>query len=104
MNVNKIEQIQRKNDLLRKTFDPIYGEVVITRSVLNSSKMQKIIESVKKFDNFNSDNDPYGEHDCAVFEVDGVRCLFKIDYYDENYQNFEEDGHRVLTIMQWDEY
>ena len=34
------------------------------------------------FTAFSRDNDPYGEHDCAILTVDGVKIMFKIDYFD----------------------
>ena len=50
------------------------------------------------------DNDPYGEHDFGKVTISGEDYFFKVDYYDATYQFYEQDGHRVLTIMHSDEY
>ena len=98
----KKEAIARKNDEFRRTFSG--GKVMLTAGVQNDANLDRIIEAVKNFNDFNEDNDPYFEHDCASFDVGGEKFMFKIDYYDDNYEYFKEDGNRVLTIMCADEY
>lgn len=92
----KLSAIAAKNDLLRKTF--IGCRVVVTAALHHSPKKDAVIVAVREFNAFNRDNDPYGDHDCAFFEVDGERFYFKFDYYDDNYESYQEDGNRVLTI------
>lgn len=64
-----------------------------------------VMGAAAAFEDFNPDNDPYGEHDCFSFDVDGVRCLAKIDYYDLNLEYHSPDPtdpkvtRRVLTLM-----
>lgn len=94
--------IASKNDNLRKTLSG--GKVLLTQGVQAHDKVDEIIKAVQNFKNFNEDNDPYGERDCAIFKVCGEDFMFKIDYYDDQYQYFKEDGNRVLTIMCADEY
>jgi hypothetical protein len=94
--------IAQKNDAFRKTF--LGGRVLLTRSVNGSNDLIKIVEAVRKFSNFTPDNDPYGEHDFGKVEVNDESYFFKIDYFDENYEFFKEDGKRVLTIMHCSEY
>lgn len=40
------------------------------------------VVAVRAFDDFSSDNDPWGEHDFGAVEVEGEKVFFKIDYYD----------------------
>jgi len=96
------ETIRRKNDVFRKTF--IGGRIVITQGVQYSPHLETIFSKVKSFDDFNDGNDPYGEHDFGKVVIEGTEYFFKIDYYDDQYQYFKEDGNRVMTIMRTDEY
>lgn len=97
-------EIARKNDECRRTFDPRLVRVVMTQGVACSPDQVAIIKAVQSFDQFNEDNDPYGEHDFGSVVVQGITYFFKFDYYDDDFQFFKEDGNRVLTIMRSDEY
>lgn len=77
---------------------------MMTAGVADSEDQAQILAAVKSFHKFTEDNDPYGEHDFAFFEVNGEKFFFKFDYYDSNYEFFQEDGNRVLTIGRADEY
>jgi hypothetical protein len=106
----RTERIRALNDRLRTT--GVGGNVVITRGVaaLGGKALVKIIAAVQAFDQFTSENDPYGEHDCAIIEVAGERVMFKIDYYDVALHGHSPDASdpnvtaRVLTIMLASEY
>ncbi len=106
--MSKVEEIAKRNDLLRTTF--MTGKVLLTHGVQNSVDKEEIITAVREFNDFNDDNDPYKEHDCATFEVNKSKYIFKIDYYDKNYEygidphEEPEKVHRVLTIMCASEY
>ena len=69
-----------------------------------------IVRKVMTFDAFTPDNDPYGERDFGDFEWNGVRCYWKIDYYDLDLKFGSSDPSnpavtaRVLTILRADEY
>ena len=78
----RTERIRALNDRLRATGEG--GNVVITRGLaaLDGETLRTIIAAVQRFDRFTPDNDPYGEHDCAITDVAGERVMFKIDYYD----------------------
>jgi hypothetical protein len=88
------------------------GKVVMTAGVaaLSEEELTQVLERVRHFDEFTTDNDPHGEHDFAKFELAGVKYFFKIDYYATDMQGGSEDPAdpekttRVLTIMRADEY
>ena len=77
---------------------------------LGQDRQLKILEAVSKFDRFDEDNDPYGEHDFGALEVEGERLFFKIDYYDQSLSAHSSDPSddtvtkRVLTIILAGEY
>src|SRR3954454_11321545 len=103
----KAARIRELNDQLRcKAFG---GRIVITRGIeaLGSTGAARVLAAVAGFDDFTEDNDPWGEHDCAVLTVEGRRIIFKVDLY-EDPEVKGADGKsittRVLTIMLAEEY
>lgn len=102
--------IRYLNDRFRSTFQG--GKVVLTRGIraLSQEEITEILSKVSNFNDFNSSNDPYFEHDCACLEYKGMKIIWKIDYYDKEYEYASEDPaditktNRVLTIMLADEY
>ena len=79
---------------------------------LDGQSLEKLIKLVKEFNQFDPENDPYGEHDFGSVEFEGVKYFFKIDYYAKgsNFQRGSEDPSdeaittRILTLMRADEY
>ena len=77
---------------------------------LPSDQRRSILAKVRAFDAFTEDNDPHEEHDFGVVEHGGVRCFWKIDYYDREMEMLSPDPAdpsvttRVLTIMLAEEY
>ena len=106
----KQETIAKLNDELRRTFQG--GKIMMTASVnaLPDNTKANLLGAVRSFSDFNEANDPHGEHDCAMFDVDGHGCMFKIDYYDKALQYGSDDPAdpnvttRVLTIMLASDY
>jgi len=104
------ERIRSLNDDLRAHHRG--GMIVVTRGIqaLGSSLIRRIDRAVSRFDDFSSDNDPYGEHDFGSVTVEGHVVFFKIDYYDLDLLNGSPDPadpavtRRVMTIMLADEY
>ena len=102
--------IKTLNDNFRKTF--IGGRVMLTSGIRakTQDEIAEILEKVRSFDNFTTANDPYGEHDFGSFDYKGQKILFKINYYDLNYEYMSENPsdptitNRVLTIMLASEY
>ncbi|HLJ20214.1 MAG TPA: DUF3768 domain-containing protein, partial [Stellaceae bacterium] len=97
------------NDKFRKTLTG--GKVMLTRGVseLGSTAVGDLLLEVRTFRRFTEENDPHGEHDCAVLDVDGIRVLFKIDYFDRDLIYHSPDPSdpsltlRVMTVMRADE-
>tara|TARA_R110000787_G_scaffold108212_1_gene216475 strand:- start:13690 stop:14025 length:336 start_codon:yes stop_codon:yes gene_type:complete len=103
-------EIQRLNDLLRCKGQG--GRIMMTSGInmLGSQTVAQILAAVASFDAFNGDNDPHGEHDCAIQKIDGRKIIWKIDYYDPSLRYHSEDPAdpsktcRVLTVMLAHEY
>ena len=106
----RLARIRELNDRLRTTGRG--GMVVMTNGIgaLGLGTVNAIFTAVVKFTGFNPDNDPWGEHDCAVLTVDGIRIIWKIDYLDRSRRIHSPDPTdpkvtvRVLTVMLAEEY
>ncbi|GBH29364.1 DUF3768 domain-containing protein [Sphingobium xenophagum] len=102
--------IARLNDRLRIT--GLGGSIFMTAGIaaLPKAVRNAAILAVRHFSDFNPDNDPHGEHDCAVLTVQDQRIIWKIDYYPRNDSGVDPDPadpatiKRVLTIMLAGEY
>lgn len=105
-----VRLVRMLNDALRRR--ELGGNVFVTRGVgmLPRQELAAILQAVACFDDFNEDNDPYGEHDCAVMTVGQHRIIWKIDYYDRALKGFSPDPsnphltRRILTVMLASEY
>lgn len=106
MDSNKPTTIAALNDQCRKSMG-VVGRLVQTRGInaLPEHVKSAIREKVEKFDNFTSDNDPYGEHGFGAIEHEDNRVFWKIDYYAPDMMHGSENPAdpkqtvRVLTIM-----
>jgi hypothetical protein len=106
----KAARIRQLNDQLR--CKAIGGRTVITQGIqaLGTDGVRKVLTAVARFNDFTEDNDPWGEHDCAILTVDGRRVIFKHDYYDRDLTYHSPDAsdpavtERVLTVMLAEEY
>ncbi|MFH1793766.1 MAG: DUF3768 domain-containing protein [Pseudomonadota bacterium] len=104
------ERIRILNDHLRCLHRG--GMVVISRgiAVMRREIWAEVILAVAKFEAFTPDNDPYGEHDCAVVAAGALSVIFKIDYFDPTLLHHSDDPtdpnltRRVMTIMLTEEY
>jgi hypothetical protein len=107
---DKSVRIRELNDSLRRSF--LGGKVVTTDGVaaLPEGDLAQLLEKVRSFNQFTSDNDPHGEHDFGSVELAGTTYFFKVDYYALDMDGGSEDPAdptkttRVLTIMRADEY
>ncbi|MEP3893172.1 MAG: DUF3768 domain-containing protein [Litorimonas sp.] len=112
---NKTQKIRRLNDRMRKGDASVPGQIVLTRGIADLLEESKtapddLIQMVRSYDNFTTDNDPHGEHDFGSFELAGYPCFWKLDYYDptlkwgSNDPSDPKQTMRVLTIMLTEEY
>ena len=107
---SQAKRIRELNDAFRRTF--VGGAVVVTAGVAALPVEQRVslLAKVRAFAAFTSDNDPHGEHDFGLVELGGVRCFWKIDYYDREMETLSPDPGdpsvttRVLTVMLAEEY
>lgn len=88
------------------------NQLVITRGVhaRGAQFIERALEAVRTFADFNDNNDPHGEHDFGRFTLDGTSLIFMIGYYDATLTWGAEGPsdpttcRRVLTIMVAEEY
>jgi Protein of unknown function (DUF3768) len=107
---DKAARISALNDELRRFGRG--GRVMITSGIeaLGAAAITCILAAIASFAAFTPDNDPHAEHDCAILTVDGIRVLFKVDYYDADLAYHSPDPsdpsvtRRVMTVMRADEY
>ena len=103
-------RIRDLNDQLRRSLSG--GVLMMTAGViaLGAKRQMAILSAIAAFDSFDTDNDPYGEHDFGALTVEGERILFKIDYLDRSLTGHSPDPAdptvtaRVLTVMLAEEY
>jgi hypothetical protein len=103
-------RIRDLNDRLRRTLTG--GRLVMTQGIaaLGEETVERVVRTIRSFDDFDADNDPYAEHDFGAFEIDGGKIFFKIDYFDKALTFGSADPadptvtERVLTIMLASEY
>ena len=106
----KTDRIRELNDQLRQNFAD--GIAVMTPGIaaLGAEAVERIVKTIAVFDDFCHANDPHEEHDFGVFEAEGHRIFFKIDYFDWSLTYHSPDPadpsvtKRVITIMLAEEY
>jgi Protein of unknown function (DUF3768) len=107
---SKADRIRSLNDAFRRTF--IGGAVMITAGVeaMPLDQRRSLLQKIRSFDAFSEDNGPHHEHDFGSIDEAGVRCFWKIDYYDKKTEFGSPDPAdpapttRVMTIMLAEEY
>lgn len=113
-----------QNDAFRRRLGPVLvgsdlvnGQTVVTPGIaaLRSDEMALVLRAVQRADDFTPDNDPDGQHDYGVVEIqvpgrEPVKAFWKIDLYDPAYEDGPDDAadvrnvRRVLTMMLPSEY
>lgn len=104
--------IQALNDRLRK-LPPRTQDMVTCVGALAQQEPAftlAVYAAARAFDDFTEGNDPYGEHDCGIFETMGEKFMFKIDYYDADLRYGSEEPwnpgvtRRVMTLFYAEDY
>lgn len=110
MSAVKTARIRELNDTFRQSLTG--GRVVMTNGILTAPDLdtETMMQRVRDFTDFATDNDPYGEHDFGSLEVGTYKIFWKIDYYDKSLEYGSEDPSepavttRIMTIMLAEEY
>jgi hypothetical protein len=72
-------KVANLNDVFRKA-----GFGIMTTPVVRELyDLNGLFITVRRYNNFTEDNDPYSEHDFGIIYWQGTKIFFKIDYYDE---------------------
>src|SRR5690606_31872588 len=104
--------IAKLNDNLRgNIFAPSPNMVCFAGDVVHEpDKHFALMVKVFRYRDFNTDNDPAGEHDMGFFRHDGEDFMWKIDCYDQDMKFASPDpadpkvSIRVLTIFKARDY
>lgn len=103
-------RIRELNDALRAEFDGGSWKLTLGLYDLGAPTVLAAVRAIQAFTDFTPDNDPYGEHDFGVVEVDGHRIFWKIDCFDMALEYGSPDPadaavtRRILTVMRAEEY
>lgn len=104
METETATQIAKLNDAFRRSG---FG-VMVTPGVQVLENLHMLIDEIRRYSEFNEDNDPYGEHDFGTVHWYGEKVFWKIDYYDQDLKYgcdpLEPDCRRILTVMLASEY
>lgn len=108
--IERRNELAFHNDHLRRF--GLGGRVVATQGVISLSETTRsqLMQAIVTFTAFDQDNDPYGERDFGLVELEGQKYYWKIDYYDRTYEGLSPDPldlsvtRRVMTVMRADEY
>lgn len=104
---------ERNDDFRRRVLGECQpdGKAVFTRGIADLAQITRlaILLEVIRFKEWDTGNDPYGEHDFGVIELEGTpRVYWKIDYYEDASMEYGTEDktncYRVLVIMLADEY
>ncbi len=104
MQLVKSVMISMLNDKFRKSG----SGVVMTSGAMALPDVCGLMQSIRMFDDFSEDNDPYEEHDFGSLDWRGNKVFWKIDYYNETHDAWADpltkECHRVMTVMLAEEY
>ena len=98
------------NDMLRKELKG--GTIIQTNAyaALNIDIRNEFLNLIRAKDEFDPDDDPYGEHDFGSESIGSITVFWKIDYFDNMMSGLSADPSdpsmtkRVMTLMLASEY
>ena len=79
---SEADKIAALNDAVRQTFTGCRVTITPGIQALGDDALRGILRSVHLFNEFTSDNDPYGEHDFGSFTYADHQVFWKFDYFD----------------------
>jgi len=104
MTCTQLLDVASTNDAFRRAG---FGTMV-TSGIQNLPDVEGLMGAVRDFNDFNEDNDPYGEHDFGSLVWQGSKVFWKIDYYNQALSVWEDPTskrcQRVITVMLAEEY
>lgn len=113
-NPDQISRCRELNDQLRISMGQNDTKNIINLTAglraMGDEFVSAAMMAIREYDGFNSNNDPYGEHDIVFVVVHGQKVMGKIDYYDNELKLHSPDKadpavtKRVLSIMLGSEY
>lgn len=104
------DRIRALNDEFRQNITANFAVITPGIAALGKPAVDRIVQTIKTYDDFCAANDPHHEHDFGSFEAEGQTIFFKIDYYDRVLTLHSPDPtdpsltERVMTIMLAHEY
>ena len=106
----QLKRMQNLNDMLRIFHKN--GEIVYSSgmSIFSNYDLFQIMRTISFYDDFNKDNNPYGEKDFGIVNFKNYKIIWKIDYYDNELKYHSSAPYdsnqtkRVMTVMLADEY
>ena len=100
----QVATIAMLNDGFRKSGQGI----TVTQGVQAIEDLIGLIDEIRRFNDFNKDNDSYGEHDFGTVYWYGEKVFWKLDYYDQSLIYGEDPlsphCRRGMTVMLASEY
>jgi hypothetical protein len=92
---SRAAQIAHLNDVFRRSTQ----EVMVTQGVQALPDILRLVRSVRVFDTFTPDNDPYGEHDFGSINWYQEKTYWKRENYDQDLQYWHDplDPDRIVV-------
>ncbi len=103
-------RIRALNDELRRNLSTGTAVMTIGVAALGPELVERVVRAVATFNDFSEENDPHGERDFGMLNIDGHRVFYKIEYFDKSLTYHSPDPadpsvtERVITLMLAEEY